>query len=131
MDIEAVNCLGESSNLRISKYEENGTLTTIENRRIQIDQNEFFTTQEVVIEANQSGVIRYVASLSPLDGEVSSRNNRKDIFIEVLDARQKILLLANAPHPDVSAFKQIIEGNKKTWPGSGRFNQAYNYDHCN
>lgn len=112
LDIEAMNCIGESANLRISKYEENGSLTTIENRRISINERDFFTTQEVIIEANQSGVIRYVASLSSVGGEVSTRNNRKDIFIEVLDARQKILLLANAPHPDISALKQIIEGNK-------------------
>jgi uncharacterized pyridoxamine 5'-phosphate oxidase family protein len=112
IDIEAINCAGESTNLRISKYEDNGSLTTIENRNIRIDKQDFFTTQEVIIEANQSGVNRYVASLSSVSGEVSTKNNRKDIFIEVLDARQKILILANAPHPDISAFKQIIENNK-------------------
>lgn len=112
VDIEAINCKEESTNLRISKYEDNGSLTTIENRNIRIDQEDFFSTQEIVIEAGQTGVNRYVASLSAVSDEVSRINNRKDIFIEVLDARQKILILANAPHPDVSAFKQIIESNK-------------------
>ncbi|GLR19417.1 hypothetical protein [Portibacter lacus] len=112
LDIEAINSAGENSRLTISKYEENGSLTSLESRNINIDNNDFFITEEVVLEANQSGVVRYVASLSPVSGEVSRRNNRKDIFIEVLDSRQKILLLANAPHPDVSAFKHIIENNK-------------------
>lgn len=39
-------------------------------------------------------------------------NNSKEIFIDVLDARLKILLLANAPHPDLSALKQTLETNK-------------------
>jgi hypothetical protein len=50
--------------------------------------------------------------LSPINGEVSKTNNYKDIFIEVLDARQKIVLLANAPHPDLSALKSLITTNK-------------------
>ncbi len=112
IDIEAINSAGARSNLRISKYEENGRLTKIEDRTIRIDENEFFTTEEFIIEANQAGVVRYVATLSGIEDEVTRQNNRKDIFIEVLDSRQKILLLANAPHPDVSALKQIIEANK-------------------
>ncbi|WP_235296881.1 hypothetical protein [Portibacter marinus] len=112
LDIEAVNSAGQATNLRVSRYDEGGRTETIENRTIRINSNDFFTTEELIIEANTSGVIRYVATLSNIEGEITTRNNRKDIFIEVLDARQKILLVANAPHPDVSAFKQIIESNK-------------------
>ena len=32
--------------------------------------------------------------------------------MEVLDARQKILLLFDGPHPDISVIKQAIESNK-------------------
>jgi hypothetical protein len=35
----------------------------------------------------------------------------KDIFIDVLDRKQKILILADAPHPDIAAIKNSIEDN--------------------
>ena len=51
-------------------------------------------------------------SLSAVSGEASLANNVKDIYIEILDSRKKVLLLANSPHPDVSAIKQSLEFNK-------------------
>lgn len=61
--------------------------------------------------AGQTGLVRYRASLSRLDDEISYDNNSSDIFIEVLDSRQKILILYQAPHPDVSAIKSAIQTN--------------------
>src|ERR1039458_9599962 len=55
---------------------------------------------------------RYTVKLSDVDGEVSFANNVKDIFIDVLDGRQKILILADAPHPDVAAIKNALESNE-------------------
>lgn len=61
--------------------------------------------------AGQTGLVRYRASLSSLDDEISYDNNSSDIFIEVLDSRQKILILYQAPHPDISAIKSAIQTN--------------------
>ena len=47
-----------------------------------------------------------------LSGEFSNRNNRQDVYVEVIDGKEKILLLALAPHPDVKALKSIIEKNE-------------------
>jgi hypothetical protein len=44
--------------------------------------------------------------------EISLQNNTETIYVEVLDARQKILLLYNSPHPDITVIKQAIESNK-------------------
>ncbi len=72
----------------------------------------FFTTKEIILEANESGVQRYRISVSPIAGEATRGNNVKEFFVDVLDARQKLLVLANSPHPDVSALKQVLEKNK-------------------
>lgn len=47
-----------------------------------------------------------------MDNEENTINNRKDIYVEVLDSKKKILILASAPHPDIAAFKSVIEQNK-------------------
>ncbi len=62
--------------------------------------------------ALKTGVIHYRITLSNLTGEVSFRNNTRDIFVEVLDGRQKILILGNSPHPDIAASKSAVESNK-------------------
>jgi hypothetical protein len=38
-------------------------------------------------------------------------NNRFDLFVDVLKSKQKILILANSPHPDISAIKDAISSN--------------------
>lgn len=66
----------------------------------------------VQLEAKSTGLQRYTVKISRLNDEITYDNNRKDIFIDVLDSRQKILILASSPHPDVAALKSAIESNK-------------------
>ncbi len=108
VDVEAKNCVNTNTILKVAKVG-GGQPQTFP---IAINKNDFFTTQEVVLNADVAGVQRYRISLNSVANEVSTVNNSKDIFIDVLDARQKILLLANSPHPDISAIKQSISGNK-------------------
>ncbi len=77
-----------------------------------INSEGFLIDENVLFEAEEVGVQHYKVSLSTIEGEVSAINNVKDIYIEVLDGRQEILILANAPHPDVKALKLSIESNE-------------------
>lgn len=75
-------------------------------------QGDLFTERYVAeVFAGQTGLVRYRASLSGLDDEISYENNSYDFFVEILDSRQKILILHQAPHPDVSAIKSAIQTN--------------------
>jgi hypothetical protein len=77
-----------------------------------LNSEEFLIHENVLFEAKEVGVEHYTVSFSTIVGEVSIVNNVKDIYIEVLDGRQNILILANAPHPDVKALKLSIESNE-------------------
>ena len=39
-------------------------------------------------------------------------NNRKRATIDVLESRRRILIVANAPHPDVAALRNAAESNR-------------------
>lgn len=80
-------------------------------QNIEINNNTFSETILLKLEAKNTGIQRYNVRLSEVDGEVSKINNSQNIFIDILDARQKILVLAEAPHPDISAIVQAIESN--------------------
>ncbi|TAL63038.1 MAG: hypothetical protein EPN85_01110 [Bacteroidetes bacterium] len=81
-------------------------------RQVIISGNNFSTSIPVHLDAKETGLQRYTIRLSGVDGEVSYSNNAKDIFIDVLDGRQKVLILASAPHPDIAAIKNALESNE-------------------
>ncbi len=70
------------------------------------DQLTFQTT------ATQKGVQHYVVEVLPQPGEFSTLNNRQDVYLDVIDGKEKVLLLALTPHPDVKALRNILEKNQ-------------------
>lgn len=111
IDVSARNAAGTNTKLSVSRVGDSGS-KSLHTESITIDRNDFFTTREVVLDADKAGVQRYRISLTGIGEEVSTANNRRDIFVDVLDARQKILLLAAAPHPDLSAMRQALSTGK-------------------
>lgn len=65
----------------------------------------------VRLKAEKTGNQRFTVQLSEMGEEVSVENNRQDFFIDILEGKQKILLLANSPHPDISAIEQALSEN--------------------
>jgi hypothetical protein len=108
VDIVAKNIqLGVS---KLSIYKDNGgSKTLLEQKTIEIKQANFFTTEEFFIQASEVGNQKYSIELSPLKEEQSTANNLRSFRIEVIDARQKVLLLAAAPHPDLFAIRSALE----------------------
>lgn len=111
IDIAARNCGGSSSTLTLAKVE-GANVRNLQQIPLPIDKNDFFNTREIILDADQSGVQRYRISLTQVQGEATVVNNSKEFFVDVLDARQKLLIAANSPHPDISALKQTLERNK-------------------
>lgn len=66
----------------------------------------------LTLSANQVGRQRFDVELVPLEGERSEANNRRTIYVDVLDGRQRILLIHSGPHPDIAAIRTAIEGNE-------------------
>ena len=111
IDVSAFNCVGSNSKLTLEMIS-GGQVRKLAEENIKLDTKSFFTSKTFLIDADQVGVIRYRLKLSALPDEFNTNNNIKEFFVEVLDGRQKILLLANAPHPDLAALKNIISENK-------------------
>lgn len=107
IDVAAINCGATSTQLTVSN-----SSRAVHSSSVTLANNDFFETIEVTLDASRSGVQKYTVSLSPVSGEATKANNTRDFYIDVLDARQKILLLAESPHPDMAAFKKTIAINK-------------------
>lgn len=98
---------GKTSSLFIEK---GGARTLVKN--INISEDDFSVTIPYTSIAKKVGTEKVSFILSTVDNEENIINNRKDIYVEVLDSKKKILILASAPHPDIAAFKSVIEQNK-------------------
>lgn len=110
-DVQAYNFQNTNTNISLFKIN-NGQKELITKQAIQISSNSFFTTFSFEVPANQVGNINYSLDIEPRSGEFSTKNNARQFYIDILDARQKILILANSPHPDLAALKNIITTNK-------------------
>ena len=104
---EARKYRGKTTTLIVSKGAQ-----VLFTKELNINSDAFITTVPVQVDAKEVGLQRYKIKLSSLDGEASYTNNEQDIFVEVLDGRQKVLILANSPHPDIAALKETIETNE-------------------
>ncbi len=60
-------------------------------------------------EADAPGIQKYDVVIEPLNTETNIRNNSSSFVIDVIDNRDKILLLAHAPHPDIASISNAIE----------------------
>jgi hypothetical protein len=109
-----VDVLVESNALKGSVF--NSILSnqgkTIANQTTSISENNTEHELRFIIDAAKIGLQKYTLSLSQLKGEVTYANNQYDFYIEVIDSRLKVLILANGPHPDIAALKQSINKNK-------------------
>ncbi len=111
VDIKAINASNQTLLLTIEKETGSGYIT-VETRNIKAQGNDFFATEEIKLTFKEVGIVHYRYRISSLTNEINRSNNRKDIYIEVLDARQDIGIIAASPHPDITALKQILEQNK-------------------
>jgi hypothetical protein len=111
VDLLATNCAGSNTQLTVQKIE-GGNARNLAQFPVSIDKNDFFVTREITLDAERNGVQHFRIVAGGVPGEITSANNVKDIFIDVLDARQKIILLANSPHPDLAAIKSALETSK-------------------
>lgn len=110
-DIQAYNAKGTKNKATLYR-ESGGKRVKLAAKDFVIDSDNYFKSFQFEMEATQVGNVKYILSVQGLNNEVTKANNSRNIYLEVLDARQKILLIANAPHPDLKALKRTITSNK-------------------
>lgn len=75
---------------------------------IQILKEQFTYSQTFQLEAAETGQNKLVVEISGLENEFILENNKRESYLEVLDERLEILVLARAPHPDIAAIRAAL-----------------------
>lgn len=105
-DIASYGFNGKSANVYLKQGAK-----VLEKQTISFSQNDDLKTLSFNAVANQKGVQHLTIEVDILSGEYSSKNNRQEAYIEVIDGKEKVLILALAPHPDIKALKSILDNN--------------------
>jgi hypothetical protein len=104
IEIQAEKLQGKNSILQISQDGQ-----VVHTGKIEIDDNSYYSEIDVVLNADKVGFQRYTVSVQGVSGETNLDNNVVQIFVEVLDARKKVSIVSNYPHPDIGALSQALK----------------------
>ncbi len=104
---EAYQSKGENMRLTVT---EDGR--QVFNQIIAVNSDAFKTVVPLKLSADKKGIRKFSIHIAPVKNELSVQNNDETIYVEVLDVKQKILVLYDSPHPDITVIKQAIEANK-------------------
>ncbi len=85
---------------------------TVFEQDITIVSESFSKNIPLQLKAEGTGTLHYVVKLIPLSEEITTINNIQHVFIDIITNKQKVLILADAPHPDITALRQTIEKNE-------------------
>lgn len=102
--IQAGKLAGKSFAMTVS--DNNGVVFS---KNINITSNKYFETVDFLVDAGKEGVARFRVDLDELDGEVTYKNNHTQFFIRVVESKEKIAIVYDAPHPDIAAIHSALE----------------------
>lgn len=105
--VHALMLMGKEAILTISHHGK-----VIRERRLNITSENDFITEKIILTADQIGAQRYTLSVTPFEDELNKINNQRHLRIDVIDNRDQVLIVANAPHPDIAAIRYALEKRK-------------------
>ncbi|MDX1628185.1 MAG: hypothetical protein R3345_05765 [Fulvivirga sp.] len=97
---------GESTQITITRE---GAI--IDSRVVQLGRANQVQEERFLIEAKEKGFQRYSVTISPRPNEFTTLNNTQQAYIEVIEGKENIALIASAPHPNIKAIRAGIESN--------------------
>ncbi|EAY31190.1 vWA domain-containing protein [Microscilla marina] len=105
-EVENIGYPGRSVNVYLSQ---NGQV--LGRKRVTFKEDGELQQVTFLTEAKYKGMQRYMVYVDALENEFTKTNNARDVYIEVIDGKEKILVIAPTPHPDIKALKSAITKN--------------------
>jgi hypothetical protein len=76
-----------------------------------IEEEKAFHSIRFQLEAKSKGIKRIRVVATGVEGESRLENNSATVYLEVLESKREIFIVAAAPHPDVKALRSALETN--------------------
>ncbi len=91
--------------LKLSISQENKELTSVVITPVNPN---YFYSETFILDAGNAGLKHFSVKIEPVENERNIENNISGFVINVLEDKQKILILSDGPHPDIGAIKNTL-----------------------
>ncbi len=121
----AKNCRGEIMNIKLEVDNE-----IVEEKEISVNSNNFSSTIDFNINSGDEGSKQIDIQIDNIKNEITTNNNKKRFFIDIIDKQYKALFYAKSPHPDLGSLRNILGNNFEieTVFSNEEFPKLNNYD---
>lgn len=103
VQVEAFQSKGQMPRLQIYRGRE-----IVFSETLNIDSDDFKHRLSLVLPPPRTGTTHYTARLDTLQNEISVSNNISEFYVRAQDKKKNILIISEAPHPDISAIRQSL-----------------------
>ncbi len=83
----------------------------IASKKIRLSPDKPAVKTDFLLDGKTKGLHQYTAYLTPVKNEKNTLNNRKIFSVEVIENKQKIILISDIIHPDIGALKRSLKTN--------------------
>jgi hypothetical protein len=106
VSVQTAYCKGEKTQLSVWEGS-----TLLHQEEVLIEQDQQLFHYHFKLTADEVGVHQYNIRLKAISEEQNTGNNQQSVFVDVLESRQRILLLSEMAHPDIAAISAAIQQN--------------------
>lgn len=92
--------------IKLSVVQDNKEITSI---IVTPPTQNYFFSQTFILDAGTAGLKHFTVLTETVTNERNIKNNRSEFVINVLEQKQKILILSDGPHPDIGAIKNTLD----------------------
>jgi hypothetical protein len=104
-DLLALGCNGHNGVVQLTEGS-----SVLQSQPLAVNGNRYDRSVSFTVKATTPGLHHYTLMASPAADEPNTANNRREIFVQVVEEKKSILILAAAPHPDVNALREALAG---------------------
>jgi hypothetical protein len=107
IEVKATKLAGKQANMQVLL---NGS--TILQKSISIVKENFFYEADVVAKAQKLGQNKVEVRLTTFANEKNKGNNAYTLYVDVIDGKKKVVIWADAPHPDLGMLRAAVNTNE-------------------
>lgn len=104
IDIKSEGAIDETFQFKIKEGQ-----NVLFEQSFSIQEKSFFKNINNTIQHLETGLHALKFELSRLSNELNIKNNSQTLYINIIESKQKILMLYSAPHPDIAALKAVLK----------------------
>jgi hypothetical protein len=104
-DVVAELCNGYGNSVTIKEGD-----ATLGSSPVSVNTDRYDRSVAFTLKADKAGLHHYVITVPEANGEKNVTNNRKDLFVEVVEEKKNVLIASASPYPDVNALRDALSG---------------------